>query len=139
MMLILGMYVIPMQCYSQSDEKVIGSISGKINAGETYELYKWYKTSLFDILGGWKSLGWRDKTVTYSDEQIYEKCMDEARSQYGRYYPDFYLRDYHVEVETEELPDTTWYTQEVGTGNECKKKLRERTIYKYSAKVVVKQ
>ena len=139
MMLILGMYVIPVQCYSQSDEKVIGSISGKLNAGETYELYKWSKGSLFDYARGWKSLGWRDRTITYTDDQIYEKCRDKARSQYGRYYPDFYLRDYHVEVKKEQLPDTIYYTQEVGTGNECKKKSRERIIYIYSAKVVVKQ
>ena len=136
LLLMLILSLISSRSYSQSDERIIGYVSGTQNAGEWYELYKYSKGSLFDYMAGWKYVGTRDKMVNYSENQIYEICLNKAKKQY-RYYSNLSLRDFQVKVENQDLPDTTYYSNEVGTGNEYRRKLRSKRVYMYSATVVV--
>ena len=144
MLLLFGMSTIPAQVYSQSKEMVIGSVSGRIDAGEVYELYeksidtfRQYLRSRFT--DRWKSLGQRDKRVTYSRSEIYDICLAEAKRQYGKNYPNLYLKDFHFSEEEEELEDEEYNSQNLSSTARYKKEERRNRIYEYSAIVVVKQ
>ena len=118
--------------------RVVGSISGTINAGETFELYKSSASSVLDYLSGWKDVGPRDRTESYSVDQIYNICMQKAKKQY-HYYSDIQLKELDFEVKYQDISDTTYYSNEVGSGIEYKRTNRSRKIYKYSATVVVNE
>lgn len=138
LLLALGISAIPVQSFSQSNERVIGSVSGKIEAGEMYELYKSSADSFREYLAGWVHVGPRDKTVNYSYSELYEKCLEEARRQY-RYYSNLSLRDFDYKVKFQELDDEQYYSNVVGSSTEYKKKDRQQKVYIYSATVVVNE
>ncbi len=135
---VLGISAIPVQSFSQSNARVVGSVSGEIIAGEMYELYKSSADSFRDYLAGWQHVGPRDKTINYSYSELYEKCLEEARRQY-RNYSNLSLDDFDYKIEYEELNDERYYTNVVGSSTEYKKKDRQQKVYIYSAIVVVNE
>ena len=122
-----------------STERVIGSISGTQDAGEIYDLYKSSADSFRDYLSGWKFVGEQDRRVTYSFDQLYNKCLDEAKRQYGNNYPNLYLKKFSYDINEEELPDEEYHSQVIGSSAQYRKKERRKRIYTYSATVVVSQ
>lgn len=143
LLLILGASTIfavhPAEVQPSDNETVIGNISGEQDAGEQYDLYKSSADSFRAYLAGWTYVGERDKMVTYSESQLYEKCLNEAKQQYGRYYPDLYLKDFHVRVELEHLDDEEYYSGAVGSSTKYRKKSRVKRVYTYTATVVAAQ
>ena len=81
LLFILGIFTV-----SAQDYRVVGNVSGRLEAGEMYELYKSSADSFRDYLAGWQHLGSKDKTKDYSFNQIYDICLEQAKSEYGRYY-----------------------------------------------------
>ena len=140
-MLMFGISAIHMQSYAQSyvSETVVGSVSGRQDAGEVYDLYKSSADSFREYLAGWKFVGERDKRVTYSESQLYEICMNEAKRQYGRYYSNLYLKDFYYSIKEEPLDDEEYYSQQVGSSTQYRKKERRKRVYIYSATVVSAQ
>lgn len=125
---------------SKQTETVIGSVFLRVDAGESYELYESSADSFRQYLSGWKHQGWRDKTVSYSYDELYAKLKKEALRKYGSSYPDLKLKDFNYEMkytEPGELPDTKSHSQVVGSSTEYKKKDRIAKYYNCSATVVV--
>lgn len=126
--------------FAQS-EQTIGSVYLRIDAGEMYELYENSADSFFSFLAGWKHLGGRDETVTYSYDQLYAKLKAEALRKYGSSYPNLDLKNFDYEMkytDPGDLPDEKSYTQVIGSSTEYKKKDRIAKYYNCSATVVVK-
>lgn len=126
--------------FAQS-EQTIGSVYLRIDAGEMYELYENSADSFFLILAGWRHLGGRDKTVTYSYDQLYAKLKAEALRKYGSSYPNLDLKNFDYEMkytEPGDLPDEESYTQVIGSSTIYKTKNRIAKYYNCSATVVVK-
>ena len=119
------------------DYTVIGNVSGVIEAGELYELYKNSPTSLLNYLAGWKFVGDKDKTKDLSWDQIYEACLSQAKSEYGRYYNNLDVTALTYEVKFDHLEDETYYAQDF-SGTEYKKKNRTLKKYIYSANVIIR-
>ena len=69
---------------TQSSEIEIGTISGEQEAGQAYDLYRSSADSFAEYLAGWTYVGEKDRRVDYSDNQIYEKCLEKAKERYGR-------------------------------------------------------
>ena len=122
-----------------STEIVIGSVSGTQNAGEVYDLYQSSADSFREYFAGWQSLGVKDYRVDYSYNQLYDICLDEAKRQYGRDYPNLYMKNFYYNIDEIELPDEESYSQVVGSSTKYRKKERRKRIYNYSATVVVYQ
>lgn len=125
-----------------AQETVIGSVYLRVDAGETYELWESSADSFLKFLSGWKHVGWRDKTVSYSYDELYAKLKKEALRKYGSSYPDLKLKDFDYEMkytEPGELPDEESYTQVVGSTTKYKTKDRIAKYYNCSATVVVRK
>ena len=97
---IIGSTSISTSGFAQSygSEIVIGSVSGSLDAGDAFELYKYSADNLRDYLAGWKDVGWKDNRITYSSNEIYNKCLEKAKRQYGRNYPNLYLKYFNFDV-----------------------------------------
>lgn len=115
-----------------SSEKVIGTVSGEVNAGRCYELY--VKSSIWS---GYKHDGWRDKRKDYSYNELYEICLSHAKRKYGDSYPNLYLKDFIYSIDENEQPDEHAYSQVIGDEEEYKLKDIIQRTYRYSATVVV--
>ena len=63
----------------KSTEIVIGVVSLSLEAGSYTK---------------WNTGGWKDKRITYTDEQLYNKLLSEARTKYGNTYPQLKLRNF---------------------------------------------
>jgi hypothetical protein len=139
LLLMLGVSAFNTQGFAQSygTETVVGSVSGSVDAGEAYELWKSSADSFREYLAGWRDMGWKDNRKDYSYNELYNKCLDEARRQYGRYYPNLYLKNFDYDIKEENLEDIEYYSQVVGSSTQFRKKDRVKRIYKYSASVVV--
>lgn len=125
-----------------AQETVVGSVYLRVDAGEYYNLYESSADSFRQYLQGWKFQGERDKTVSYSYDELRAKLKKEALRKYGSSYPDLELKDFNYKMkytEPGELPDTKSHTQVVGSSTEYKKKDRIAKYYECSATVVVKQ
>lgn len=138
-LLLLGLSAFPAKSLAQSYEMVVGSVSGSLDAGEAYELWKSSADSFREYLAGWRDMGWKDNRKDYSYNELYNKCLDEARRQYGRYYPNLYLKNFDYDVKEEQLEDIEYYSQVVGSSTQFRKKDRVKRFYLYSATVVVNQ
>ena len=123
--------------YSAHAQSVLGTVSGELDAGEMYDLYRSSSDSFREYLAGWKYVGARDKTVSYTYDEVYDKCLQKAKRQYS-YFTDVDLKDLHYDIEYERLDDLVSHTQEVGSSTEYKRTDRQKKVYKYSATVVVK-
>lgn len=121
-----------------AQETIIGSVYLRVDAGESYELYESSADSFRQYLSGWKHQGGRDKTVSYSYDELYAKLKKEALRKYGSSYPDLDLRNFDYELEYEDLPDEVHNTQVCGSSTQYKKKERKAKYYNCSATVVVK-
>ena len=141
LLLMLGVSAFNTQSFAQSyvTETVVGSVSGSVDAGEAYELWKSSADSFREYLAGWRDMGWKDNRKDYSYNELYNKCLDEAKRQYGRYYPNLYLKNFDYDVKEEELEDIEYYTQVVGSSTQFRKKDRVKRVYLYSASVVVSE
>lgn len=133
--------VVSTQFYAQTYgiETVVGSVSGTQDAGEAFHLYKSSADSFREYLAGWRDMGWKDRRVNYSEAQLHEKCLDEAKRQYGRNYSNLSLRNFYFMVEEKEMPDEESYSNVVGSSAQYRKTDRVKRIYKYSATVVAIQ
>ena len=138
-LLLLGFSAFPAKSLAQSYETVVGSVSGSVDAGEAFELYRSSADSFRDFLSGWKDIGWKDRRRTYSYSEIYDLCLEEAKRQYGNYYPNLYLKNVHYYFKDEGLEDIEYYSQEIGSSTQYRKKERVKRVYYYSASVVVDQ
>lgn len=141
MLFIIGGTSIGTPSFAQSygSETVIGSVSGSLDAGDAFELYKYSADNLRDYLAGWKDVGWKDNRITYSSNEIYNKCLEKAKRQYGRNYPNLYLKDFNFDVNEERAEDQEYYSQAVGSSTQFIKKERVKRVYYYSATVVVSE
>lgn len=141
LLLMLGISTFNTQSFAQSygSETVVGYVSGSVDAGEAYELWKSSADSFREYLAGWRDMGWKDNRKDYSYNELYNKCLDEAKRQYGRYYPNLYLKNFDYDVKEEELEDIEYYSQVVGSSTQFRKKDRVKRVYLYSASVVVSE
>lgn len=119
-----------------SNEKVIGTISGELVAGEAYDLY-YYQESFIKEFSKWKYVEWKDRRSTFSIYELHEKCLSAAKSKYGDLYPNLYLRSFKYEMSEQDLPDNEYYSNVIGSTDYYKNTNRIRRVYKYSAMVVV--
>ena len=115
-----------------SSEKVIGTVSGEVNAGSAYEFYH-----LVSIWSGWRHEGWEDHRKEYSENQLYEICLSKAKSIYGNSYPNLYLKDFTYSMKEEEEPDHERSANVCGSEEAYRFKDVVRRKYYYSATVVV--
>jgi len=125
-----------------AQQTVIGSVYLRVDAGESYELWESSADSFLKFLSGWKHIGWKDKMVSYSYDELYAKLKKEALRKYGSSYPDLELSDFDYEMkhtEPGELSDEESYTNVVGSSTKYKKKDRIARYYNCSATVVVKK
>ena len=139
---VFGISAIHTHVHAQSNvnETVIGTISGRIPAGEIYTLYKSSADSFREYFAGWQLVGERDRRVTFTYDQLYEKCLNEAKKQYGKDYPNLYLKNLSAVLdEMGTLPDEVYHSGAVGSSTEYKKTERIQRVYIYSAIVVVAQ
>lgn len=141
LLLMLGVSIFHSQNFAQSygSETVVGSVSGSLDAGEAYQLYKSSADSFREYLAGWRDMGWKDTRRTYSYNEVYDKCLEDAKRQYGKYYPNLYLKNFDYNIKEEELEDIEYYSQVVGSSTQFRKKERVKRIYIYSATVVTAQ
>lgn len=139
LLFIIGVTAFAQESQSSGTEKVIGYVSGEVDAGEVYELYKSSADSFRGYLAGWQNVGLKDRRTSYSDNQLYDKCLEAARKQYGKYYPDLYIKETSFGVEDRYLEDEEYYSQQVGSSTKYRKRDRKQRVYTYSATVVVKQ
>ena len=133
------LFILGSSTMSAQDYKVVGRVSGIQKAGEMYELYKSSADSFRDYLAGWRHLGPRDKTKDYSYEQIYNICLEQAKREYGSYYSNIDVTGVTYDVKYEPLEDEEYYSHEVGSSTQYRKKERSQKIYKYSASVIVRE
>lgn len=125
-----------------AQESIIGSVYLRVDAGEMYELWESSADSFLKFLSGWKHIGGRDKTVSYSYDELYAKLKNEALRKYGSAYPDLELKDFNYKMKYTEfgdLADEEYYTQVVGSSTKYKKKDRIAKYYNCSATVIVKK
>lgn len=139
--LILGIPAVFAQnhTYSSSSEIVIGTISGEISKGEAYELYESSADSFLGYLAGWKHAGRRDSRVMFSDRDIYNECLAEAKRRYGSSYQNLTVKDIQVRFEEQHLPDEEYYSQVAGSSTKYREKERVKSVYMYTATVVTTQ
>ena len=130
------LFVLGISTMSAQGYRVVGSVSGMKEAGEMYELYKSSADSFREYLAGWRHLGPRDRTRDYSYDQIYNMCLEQARREYGRYYSNIDVTGVTYDVKFEPLDDVEYYSNEVGSSAQFRKKERTQKIYIYSATVV---
>lgn len=131
MLLILGFSTLSAQNY-----RVVGSVSGEKEAGEMYELYKSSADSFREYLAGWRDMGPRDRTRDYSFDQIYNMCLEQAKREYGRYYSNIDVKGVTYNIEYQSLDDEEYYSNEIGSSAQYRKKKRQQKIYIYSATVI---
>lgn len=138
---LIGGFFFSTPCFAQSygSEQVVGYVSGSLDAGEAYELYRSSADSFREYLAGWKDMGWRDNMKNYSYDEVYNKCLDDAKRQYGRYYPNLYLKNFDYDIKEIELDDMEYYSQVSGSSTQFRKKQRVKKEYRYSATVVVSE
>lgn len=136
---LLGFLSLSIQGYSQSNERVIGSVFGSVDAGKKYEVYKNSADSFRDYLAGWQYVGARDERKTLSDNEIYDICLKDAKEKYGDNYPNLYLKDIRYKVKYEDLPDEQRHSQVVGSSTKYEFRDQRLKVYEYSATVVVAQ
>lgn len=141
MLFIIGGTSIGTPSFAQSygSETVIGSVSGSLDAGEAFELYKSSADTFRDYLAGWRDLGWKDQRRTYTYDEVYNKCLEKAKRQYGRNYSNLYLKNFDYDVKEEEVDDYEYYSQVAGSSTQYRKKECVKRVYKYSATVVVSE
>lgn len=139
----LGMSPLFVQSYAQSYnsspspyETIVDNISGEVMAGEIFDLY-YYEEHFIRELSRWKYIGKKDRTLSYSEHELYEKCLSEAYRIYGSAYPDFRLRNFTCSFREQNLPDYEYGSNEIGSSTHYKKSNRKRKIYTYSATIVV--
>lgn len=132
-------FIIGISTMSAQSYNVVGSVSGKQEAGEMFELYKNSADSFRDFLAGWQDMGPRDRTREYSYDQIYNICLEQAKREYGRYYSNIDVTSVRYIVNYEPLDDVEYYTSEVGSGTQYRKKERSQKVYMYSATVIVRE
>lgn len=126
----------PYEMPPASTEKVIGTVSGEQDAGESRDIY-YYKESFIKELSKWVYDSSKDRRRTYSKSELYDKCMSEAQKKYGNSYPNLYLRNFKYSSSEENLPDEEHWSQVVGTADLYKWTNRRKREYRYSATVVV--
>ena len=118
---------------------MVGSVSGRQEAGEMYELYKSSADSFREYLAGWHYVGSKDRTRDYSFDQIHNICLEKAQREYGRYYSNIDVIDVTYNVKYEPQEDETYNSQVIGSSAEYKKKERELKVYVYSATVIERE
>lgn len=74
----------------KSTEIVIGVVSSSLDAGS---------------ITRWKSGGWDDRRISYTDEQLYDNLLFLARNKYGKTYPHLKLRSFKSEIKETDHPD----------------------------------
>ena len=124
---------------SAQDYRVVGSVSGRQEAGEMYELYQSSDDSFRDYLAGWRYMGAKDKTRDYSFDKIYNICLEQANREYGRYYSNLDVTDVTYNIKYEPLQDEEYYSNVVGSSTQYRKTDRSQKVYTYSATVIVRE
>lgn len=137
-LLFIGVFAINTQAYSQANERVLGSISGEMEAGEQYDKYRRSSDTMREYMRGWTFVKEVDNMKDYSYDELYGKCLEEAKRQY-KGYSNLSLMKLSYKIRFDHLDDVIWSANIMGSSTEYKKKGLTKKIYEYSATVVVNE